>query len=178
MSKKATDQQADAPEENIPETEMEISENTNSSAEEQEPAAEDPIQVEKDKYLRLYAEYDNFRKRSQKERESLFAVVRADTVLQLLPVYDNLERALGMTTCDEAFYKGIEMTMVQLQEILSKLGVTPIEAVGQKFDANIHNAVMHVDDETKGEGEIVEEFQKGFRMGDKVIRFSMVKVAN
>jgi molecular chaperone GrpE len=93
-------------------------------------------------------------------------------------VYDNLERALSHQTTDEAFYKGIEMTMTQLNGIFEKLGVKPIEAVGQKFDANLHNAVMHIEDDNYGENEIVEEFQKGFILGDKVIRFSMVKVAN
>lgn len=178
MSKKSIDPRAEMPEENIPKPETEIPEIPETPAEPQTLSAEDELQLEKEKYLRLYAEYDNFRKRSQKERESLFSTVRADTILQLLPVYDNLERALSLKSSDEAFYKGIEMTMVQLQEILLKLGVTPIEAVGQKFDANIHNAVMHVDDDSKGESEIVEEYQKGFKMGDKVIRFSVVKVAN
>jgi molecular chaperone GrpE len=136
------------------------------------------LNAEKEKYLRLYAEYDNYRKRSQKEREGLYNSVRADTILQILPVYDNLERALSHQTTDEAFYKGIEMTMTQLNGIFEKLGVKPIEAVGQKFDANLHNAVMHIEDDNYGENEIVEEFQKGFILGDKVIRFSMVKVAN
>ncbi len=136
------------------------------------------LKAEKDKYLRLYAEYDNFRKRSQKERDALFSTVKSDVILQILPVYDNLERALALTTTDEAFYKGIEMTMNQLKEIFEKLGIKPIDAVGKKFDANLHNAVMHIEDDQYGENEIVEEFQKGFTLGDKVIRFSMVKVAN
>ena len=139
---------------------------------------EDLLKAEKDKYLRLYAEYDNFRKRSQKERDALFATVKSDVILQILPVYDNLERALALKSTDEAFYKGIEMTMTQLTGIFDKLGVKPIDAVGKKFDANLHNAVMHIEDENYGENEIVEEFQKGFTLGDKVIRFSMVKVAN
>ena len=142
------------------------------------PTSEELLAAEKDRYLRLAAEYDNFRKRTQKEREALFSTVRGDTILQLLPVYDNLERALKQKTEDEAFFKGIEMTMTQLMEIFEKMGVKPIPALGEKFDANFHNAVMHVDDEEHGEGEIVEEFQKGFILGDRVIRFSMVKVAN
>lgn len=142
------------------------------------PTQEELLQAEKDKYMRLAAEYDNFRKRSQRERDGLYQQVKGDTVLKILPVYDNLARALSLTCADEAFYKGIEMTMTQLMNILEELGVKPIEAVGQKFDANLHNAVMHVEDEEHGEGEIVEEFQKGFMLGDKVIRFSMVKVAN
>lgn len=136
------------------------------------------LNAEKEKYIRLYAEYDNFRKRSQKERDAIFADVRSDTIIKILPVYDNLARALSVECSDAAFYKGVEMTMTQLKAIFEKLGVVPIEAVGQKFDPALHNAVMHVEDETRGEGEIVEEFEKGFKLGDKVIRFSMVKVAN
>ena len=124
------------------------------------------------------AEYDNFRKRSAKERENIYADVRADTVVKFLPVYDNLVRALAQATEDEAYRKGVEMIMAQLEEILAKLGVEAIPAVGEVFDPKLHNAVMHVEDESCGEGIIVEEFQKGFRMGDKIIRFSMVKVAN
>ena len=131
-----------------------------------------------DKYLRLLAEYDNYRKRSAKERESIYADVRADTVTKFLPVYDNLARALEQATSDEAYRKGVEMIMSQLKDILSRMGVTEIESLGQKFDPALHNAVMHEEDETKGEGEIVQELQRGFKMGDKVIRFAMVKVAN
>ena len=134
--------------------------------------------MEKDKYLRLLAEYDNFRKRSARERDNIYADVKADTLLKLLPVYDNLERALQNQTADEAYRKGVEMTMNQFTEALKTLGVTPIEAVGETFDPTLHNAVMHTDDPERGEQEIVQEFQKGFKMGDRVIRFSMVQVAN
>jgi molecular chaperone GrpE len=133
---------------------------------------------EKDKYLRILAEYDNFRKRSSRERDNIYADVKADTLLKLLPVFDNLERALQQETADEAFRKGVEMTMNQFLEALKSLGVTPIEAVGQTFDPALHHAVMHLEDPEKGEQEIVQEFQKGFKMGDRVIRFSMVQVAN
>ena len=133
---------------------------------------------EKDKYLRILAEYDNFRKRSARERDNIYADVKADTLLKLLPVYDNLERALQHETADEAYRKGVEMTLNQFLEALKALGVTPIEAVGQTFDPAVHNAVMHLEDPDKGEQEIVQEFQKGFKMGDRVIRFSMVQVAN
>ena len=137
------------------------------------------LKDEKDKCLRVMAEYDNFRKRSQKERENIYADVRADTIVKILPVYDNLERALKQDTADEAFRKGVEMTMTQLREIFTALGVAEIDAKpGDKFDPNIHNAVMHVEDDSLGEGVVVEEFQKGFCLGDKVIRFSVVKVAN
>lgn len=140
--------------------------------------AEKLIQAEKEKYLRLCAEYDNFRKRSQKERDGLYADIKADTLLKFLPVYDNLERALSTPTADEAYRKGVEMTMVQFNQTLEKLGITEIPALGEKFDPNVHNAVMHVEDESLGENEVVEVFQKGFKLNDKVIRFAMVKVAN
>ena len=131
-----------------------------------------------DKYLRLCAEYDNFRRRSQKEKDNLYGDVKADTLLKFLPVYDNLVRALNTPTEDEAYKKGVEMIMTQFNVTMEKLGVTRIESLGEKFDPALHNAVMHVDDEEKGENEIVEVFQEGFRLGDRVIRFAMVKVAN
>lgn len=136
------------------------------------------IAEDKDKYLRLLAEYDNFRKRSSRERDNIYADVKADTIAKLLPVYDNLERALKQETADEAYRKGVEMTMNQFMEVLKGLGVTPIEALGKTFDPKEHNAVMHLEDPEKGEQEIIAEFQKGFRMGERVIRFSMVQVAN
>lgn len=144
---------------------------------EEEKKAEQPAAAS-DAYLRLLAEYDNYRKRSQKEKESLYADVKADTVTKFLPVYDNLMRALAQTTEDEAYRKGVEMIMSQFCSTLEKLGVTKIDSLGEKFDPTLHNAVMHVEDEEKGENEIVEVFQEGFRLGDKVIRFAMVKVAN
>ena len=141
-------------------------------------AAEKAIREEKEKYLRLAAEYDNFRKRSQKEKESLYGDIKADTLLKFLPVYDNLERALKQETADEAYRKGVEMIMTQFNATMEKLGVTEIEAKGQKFDPELHNAVMHIEDESFGENEVAEVFQKGFKLGEKVIRFAMVKVAN
>lgn len=146
--------------------------------EKKEPSTEELLAAEKDKYLRLMAEYDNFRKRTQKEREALYNDVLCTTVLKILPVYDNLARALKQETADAAFKRGVEMTMQQLEEIFKKLGVTEIPAVGEKFDPALHNAVMHIEDENYGDNEIVDEFEKGFRLGDKVIRFSMVRVAN
>ena len=131
-----------------------------------------------DKYLRICAEYDNFRRRSQKEKDNLYGEIRANAVQQFLPVYDNLERALKQGTEDEAYRKGVEMIMTQFNATLEKLGVKKIESLGQTFDPNKHNAVMHVDDESLGENTIVEVFQEGFTVGDKVIRFAMVKVAN
>jgi len=147
------------------------------AADKEEKKAEAP-QGASDAYLRLLAEYDNYRKRSQKEKDSLYADIKADTVTKFLPVYDNLVRALNQGTEDEAYRKGVEMIMNQFCQTLEKLGVTRTESLGQKFDPKFHNAVMHVDDEEKGENEIVEVFQEGFMLGEKVIRFAMVKVAN
>lgn len=158
-------------------------------AEEELPAVEvvsmeeyERVQAErdelKDKYMRLAAEYDNFRKRSQKEREGLFADAKSDALSAMLPVYDNVERALKQPCADEAYFKGVEMIMRQLEETFEKLGIKEIEAQGVPFDPNLHNAVMHVDDDSLGEGVVAEVFQKGFMIGDKVVRFAMVKVAN
>ena len=130
-----------------------------------------------DKYLRMLAEYDNYRRRSQKERESIYADVRADTVKKFLPVYDNLARAIQHETDDDT-RKGVESIFNQLKAILEGMGVTEIETVGKKFDANLHDALLHIEDEKYGEGEIVLELEKGFKLGDKVIRFAKVQVAN
>ena len=138
----------------------------------------DQVAGQEDKYLRLAAEYDNYRKRTAKEKESLWTDVKADTAGAFLPVYDNLERALKQDTADEAFKKGVEMTMTQLKEVLAKLGITEIPAQGQPFDPKYHNAVMHVEDESLGQNVVAEVFQTGFQCGEKVIRFAMVKVAN
>lgn len=145
-----------------------------------DPAAELEAQIAaaNDKYLRLYAEYENYRRRSQKERDALYGDIKADTVQKFLPVYDNLERALKQGTEDEAYRKGVELIMAQFNATLEKLGVTQVESLGKTFDPALHNAVMHVEDAEKGENEIVEVFQQGFKLGDKVIRFAMVKVAN
>ena len=128
-----------------------------------------------DKYLRMMAEYDNFRKRSAKEREGVYADAYADCIASLLPILDNLERA-GKTDNFEGVKKGLEMTAKAFEDALSKMGVTEIEC--KTFDPNLHNAVMHVEDESLGESEIVEVFQRGYAKGDKVIRYAMVKVAN
>ena len=138
----------------------------------------DQVAGQEDKYLRLAAEYDNYRKRTAKEKESLWTDVKADTAGAFLPVYDNLERALKQDTADEAFKKGVEVTMNQLKEVLTKLGITEIPAQGQPFDPKYHNAVMHVEDESLGQNVVAEVFQTGFQCGEKVIRFAMVKVAN
>ena len=139
---------------------------------------EEELRAEQDKYLRLLAEYDNFRRRSAKERENIYTDVRCETLKKFLPVYDSLSRALAQTPEDDACRKGLEMIMTQYEKSLEQLGVKMIEAVGQPFDANLHNAVMHIEDENYGENIIVEEFEKGFQVGDKILRYSMVKVAN
>ena len=133
---------------------------------------------EHDQYLRLAAEYDNFRKRSQREKDAIYQNAVADTAKKLLPVYDNLERALKNDTSDEAFKKGVEMTMTELVKILNGLGVEIFGEAGDAFDPNLHNAVMHTEDESLGENTIAQVFQKGFKIGEKVVRFAMVQVAN
>ena len=181
MAAKKKDEQAEAPkpeqEQTPPEQETEEAAAAPEQAQAQPEAAAKP-QEDSERYLRLMAEFDNYKKRSAKERENIYTDVRVDTVTKFLPVYDNLERAMKTETADEAFKKGVEMTFNQLTDVFRKLGVEEIESVGKPFDPTLHNAVMHVEDEALGENEIVEEFQKGFRIGDKVIRFSMVKVAN
>ena len=140
--------------------------------------AQQALAQEHDSYLRLAAEYDNYRKRSQKERDNLYTEIRSETVEKFLPVYDNLERALAQETQDAAFKKGVEMTMNQLVSVMEKLGVESFGAAGDHFDPQLHNAVMHIEDESLGENVIAEVFQKGFKVGEKVVRFAMVKVAN
>ncbi|MBR4770320.1 MAG: nucleotide exchange factor GrpE [Clostridia bacterium] len=138
---------------------------------------EKALSEEKEKYLRMFAEYDNFRRRSQKEREGIYTDAVSDVVGQILPIADNLERA-GKYTEGEKVAEGLRLTMNALNECLNKLGVTAFGAPGDKFDPNLHNAIMHEEDESKGEGEIVEVFQPGYKRGDKIIRYAMVKVAN
>ena len=138
---------------------------------------EKTLSEEKEKYLRMLAEYDNFRKRSQKEREGIYTDAVSDVVGQILPIADNLERA-GKFSDGEKVAEGLRLTMNALNECLTKLGVTAFGAPGDTFDPNLHNAIMHEEDESKGEGEIVEVFQPGYKRGDKIIRYAMVKVAN
>ena len=139
---------------------------------------EEKYNAERDAHLRVAAEFDTFRKRTIKEKEASYGNGKADAVEKLLPVYDNLERALNQPTQDEAFKKGVEMTMTQLVGIFSGLGVEIFGNVGEEFDPNFHNAVMHTEDENFGENTICQVFQKGFKLGDKIIRFAMVQVAN
>ena len=139
---------------------------------------EEKYNAERDAHLRVAAEFDNFRKRTVKEKEASYGNGKADAVAKLLPVYDNLERALKQETTDAAFKKGVEMTMTELVKILNGLGVEIFGQVGDSFDPNLHNAVMHTENEELGENVIAQVFQKGFKLGDKVVRFAMVQVAN
>ncbi len=166
----------------------EVVEETTENLKTEETEEAEPVEtIEKDKYdelydkhLRLMAEYDNFKKRTQKEKEELFGFAASDTIEKLLPVIDNLERAIESIKEEEknTFSDGVEMVLRQLLEIFDKMGVSEIEAVGKEFDPNLHNAVMHIEDSEAGANMIVEQFMKGYKYKDKVIRYSMVKVAN
>ena len=139
---------------------------------------EEKYNAERDAHLRVAAEFDNFRKRTVKEKEASYGNGKADAVAKMLPVYDNLERALNQPTEDAAYKKGVEMTMNELTKIFTSLGVEIFGNVGDEFDPNLHNAVMHIDSEELGENVIAQVFQKGFKVGEKVVRFAMVQVAN
>ena len=139
---------------------------------------EEKYNAEHDSYLRLAADYDNFRKRTVKEKEQSYGNGKADAVAKILPVYDNLERALNQPTEDTAYKKGVEMTMNELVKILNGLGVEIFGEKGDAFDPNLHNAVMHTEEEGVEENTITMVFQKGFKIGDKIVRFAMVQVAN
>ena len=152
---------------------------------EETPEVQEPVNEYREKYdrehdqlLRLAAEYDNFRKRSAKEKDSAYTTGTADTLAKLLPVYDNLERALNQACEDAAYKKGVEMTMNELLKIFGTLGVEVFGNVGDEFDPNLHNAVMHIENEELPENSLAAVFQKGFKIGDKVVRFAMVQVAN
>ena len=139
---------------------------------------EEKYNAERDAHLRVAAEFDNFRKRTVKEKEASYGNGKADAVAKMLPVYDNLERALNQPTEDAAYKKGVEMTMNELVKIFTSLGVEIFGNVGDEFDPNLHNAVMHIDSDELAENTISQVFQKGFKIGEKVVRFAMVQVAN
>ena len=139
---------------------------------------EEKYNLERDAHLRVAAEFDNFRKRTIKEKEASYGNGKADAVAKILPIYDNLERALNQETADAAYKKGVELTMNELLKIFGTLGVEVFGNAGDAFDPNLHNAVMHIDDENLGENVISQVFQKGFKIGEKVVRFAMVQVAN
>ncbi len=176
MSKK--DQDQNKPESQQEETAEEAVQEEQAAEPTPEEALQASLREQEDKYLRLLAEYDNYRKRSQKEKENAWTTAKADTAKEFLPVYDNLERALKQETTDEAYAKGVQMIMTQLKAVLEKLGIEEIPALGETFDPNFHNAVMHMEDDSLGENTVAEVFQTGFKIGDKVIRHAMVKVAN
>lgn len=176
MSKK--DQDQNKPESQQEETAEEAVQEEQAAEPTPEEALQASLKEQEDKYLRLLAEYDNYRKRSQKEKENAWTTAKADTAKEFLPVYDNLERALKQETTDEAYAKGVQMIMTQLKTVLEKLGIEEIPALGETFDPNFHNAVMHMEDDSLGENTVAEVFQTGFKIGDKVIRHAMVKVAN
>ena len=166
-------------------TEEEITEEIpaeDTTAEETPQAEENEFQQKwqdvNEKSMRTLAEYDNYRKRTIKEKESIYPEAKATVVEKFLPVMDNFQRALDSAEKKDAFYEGVAMVKKQMDEVLTSLGVEEIKAVGEQFNPELHNAVMHVDDEEAGENIIVEEFQKGYKIGDRVIRHSMVKVAN
>ena len=185
MAKKKQDAQQEIPAEETvaeaaEETVAEATEQTEETCAEETPVNEweEKYNAEHDAYLRLAADYDNFRKRTVKEKEQSYGNGKADAVEKLLPVYDNLERALNQPTEDEAYKKGVEMTMTQLVSIFTTLGVEIYGNPGDEFDPNIHNAVMHIEDDTLAENTIAQVFQKGIKLGDKIVRFAMVQVAN
>ena len=177
MSKKNTEMNENTTEE-ILEEKPEVQEEVPAEAVPEVNPFEEKYNAERDAHLRLAAEFDNFRKRTAKEKDQTYTNGKADTVAKMLPVYDNLERALAQETADEAFKKGVEMTMNELVKIFTGLGVEIFGNVGDEFDPNIHNAVMHTENEDFGENTISMVFQKGFKIGEKVVRFAMVQVAN
>ena len=139
---------------------------------------EEKYNAEHDSYLRLAADYDNYRKRTAKEKEQSYSNGKADTILKLLPIYDNLERAMNQDTEDAAYKTGVEMTMTELVKIFTGLGVEIFGEAGEHFDPSLHNAVMHTEDDRVGESTVTQVFQKGFKLGEKIVRFAMVQVAN
>ena len=176
---------AEAPqEEKVQDTPVQEEELEAPQQEEGEVQTPDPVQdallQEQNKFLRLAAEYDNYRKRTAKEKEGIYANAKIDTIQGMLPVYDNLERGLAQfkDEDDDPHKKGLEMIFNQYKEALTKLGVTPIDCVGKEFDPERHNAVMHIEDESLGENTVAEVLQQGFMLGEKVLRFAIVKVAN
>lgn len=177
MAKKKKEEQVETPAEEVMEQAQQAAQAETAEVPQVDPW-EEKYNAEHDAHLRLAADYDNFRKRTVKEKEQSYGNGKADAIEKLLPVYDNLERALNQPTEDAAYKKGVEMTMTQLVSILSGLGVEIYGETGDAFDPNLHNAVMHTEEDGVEENTITQVFQKGFKMGDKIIRFAMVQVAN
>ena len=170
MAKKEKKKEQEVPVEETMETPVEETPETN--------PFEEKYNAEHEAHLRLAAEYANFRKRTAMEKESSYTNGKADAIEKLLPVYDNLSRAMAQETTDAAFKKGVEMTMNELVKILGSMGVEIIGQVGDTFDPNLHNAILHTEDESVPENTITQVFQQGFKMGEKIVRFAMVQVAN
>lgn len=169
--------EAEATEEKVEATEAKAEEALDPAAEKIK-ALESELAESREKYLRMLAEYDNYRKRTQKEREGAFGEGLAFAVAEILPVLDNLERASAQTGNADKIAEGLALTRKQAEGLLTKLTVEETAKVGDTFDPNLHEAVMHIEDDELGEGEIVEVFQRGYKRGERVIRFAMVKVAN
>lgn len=159
-----------------------LEETVEETVEESTPSEADVLKEQlaqlNDKYVRMLAEYDNFRKRSQKEKDAIYPRATADTVEKFLPIIDNFERAMSAACADETFKKGVEMIFQSFMNTLSSLNVEMVGQPGETFDPNLHNAVMHIEDEQYGENEIVQVLRKGYRIGDRVVRYAMVQVAN
>ena len=172
--KKKTEAQAEPAAEKVEQT---VTEETTET-----PEVVNPWEVkyneEREAHLRLAADYDNYRKRTIKEKDASYGNGKADALAKILPIYDNLERALNQPCTDEAYKKGVELTMTELKKIFDGLGVEIYGEIGEEFNPELHNAVMHNEDESLGENVISMVFQKGFKLGDKVVRFAMVQVAN
>ena len=183
MSKKKHDETEEqelevneAAEETAEETAQEPEEAAEDSADAKVAALEEELKNEKDKYMRLFAEFDNFRKRTAKEKTEAYGDSAAKTITEILPAIDNFERALDAPCSDENFKKGVEMIFTQMTGALEKLGVTEIESLGQKFDPNLHNAIKQVESEDGEADTICEVFQKGYRLGDRILRHALVAV--
>ena len=177
--------------EDAPETEPDVTEDAQAQTSEEpedggEPEividepdpAEQALQEANEKYMRLFAEFDNFRKRTAKEKSETYQDAVAKTVLELLPAVDSFERAMQSPCSDEAYRSGMEKIYSQMTAILTKLGVTEIPALNEPFDPKVHNAIRQVEDENFGESTVCEVYQKGYRLGDRIVRCAMVSVAN
>lgn len=164
--------------EKVEELEKEEMQNEEATEKNELQAKQQEIDELTDRYKRMLAEFENHKKRSQKEREGLYNSILGDIVEVILPILDNLENAVKVETSDENYKKGVELVLKQFQDVLKSKGIEEIKALGETFDPEIHEAVSSVQDDSKGEKEIVQEYRKGYRIGSKVIRHSMVVVAN
>ncbi len=155
----------------------ELEENVKNNAEAISEIKEEYKELD-DRFKRMLAEFENYKKRTQKEKENIYGMVTGDVLMTMLPIMDNLEKAAETKTEDSQYQEGVKLVSRQFSEALKSLGLEEIEAVGKRFDPQYHEAVSHIEDETKGEQEIVQEYRKGYKIGNKVVRYSMVIVAN